>query len=709
LRPQVPRFPRPLVFGATAFTAGVLLATLLLPSQSIKAAPDLVDWRAPGQVWHFSMTATYPCSGCDAYTARFYDDMRASGVHATTWNDVRQRPDWHDRLPTMVRNAHDRGMRYFGAVSNIWFWQEYEHTAIPKELEAARVRDPFGNTRVDNKGWFQGDATWYSTLDAGWERYLLSNLDAYIDSGADGLLVDEGAYVGELWDFRPALLRDFYAYLASQYPPSELDRLAVDLGFPSFAEFDYAKVWRDRLPPGTTRLTDQMWYDRWRLNIPLHVQYYTFLRRRTHEAMDRIITGAKSYARSRYGRDVPVAFNLNSIDKGAVPFLDLIDFVDTEFSYSVTDDWGGAPAYFPWARTVATGKLLRGLGLPAKFSTNVRAREEIAPRGRLNTGLYRTLIADGYAGGQSFYVEEGGHNIHTDFPAIAPWYKFVSDHPEWFRYASPTPPDLAVLQLWEQYESHPRRALNGTAAMLADEGWQFDVVFSGEDVYPEYPGVNRLKTLNDLLAYPVIVIPRLEYCGSCGRALTRNHAQLLTDYLAAGGRVLVFATTGGLDDLIRRESDATVRALYQKLRAVGASPGQLVRVEDAWPADYFQTQSGAARDGLTRLLAESGSGHPIRLDGDRRAVSAIATRNGDRLIVQLVNYDYDRATDRTSTVRNQVLRILGQPLVRAVAYTPDGPGGGVPLDLRTVEGGSAVTVPGIDPWTIVVFTVAQVN
>ena len=691
------------------YTTAVLLTACCVSAGStavVTQSSTRPGWLAAPHVAHFTNNGTFPCDGCPDRTASVYAEMSASGVSVTSWTEIRGVPNWRRQVSTWVANNRSRGLRTIGTISNVWFWWEYSTTRIPDDLRRAAVLDPFGNPRVDPFGWFPGDATWYTLLDPRWEEYLLSCLQVLVDGGVDGILIDDAVLMGELWDFRPSLLNDFKAYLATRRSRADLDALASSLGFPSFAEFDYARVWRMRLPVGTTTLTDDLWYRRQSLNIPLVDEYSAFMRMRTHAALERIISRVKERARSRDGRELPVSFNLGNVEPGMATYLDLLDFVDNEFSYSTNENWAAVPTYTPSARATGVAKLMAGVGLLPHVLTNIPGRADIAARGTQNTGLYRRLIADAYAAGGSFYVEERANGIQTSFSSIAPWYRFVADQPQLFR-GTPEFVDVAVLQLWEQYDWFPRRSLNGAAALLSDEGWQYDVLFSAEDIQPEFPIRPRLVGLDRLRRYPVVIVPSLAYCVKCGVGVTATHARLLLDYVAAGGLLVVFTTDDQLANVMGRDPDPVAQELYRGLRTSAdiARNGQgIIRVREPWPSAYFDTVSRDTAARFTALLEGADVRHPVTVSGSRLAVASVVTRNGGKLNVQLVNYDYDRATDRTNVARGLRLRLADIAPVRATAYAPGTPAVALPIIVE--DRAVSVTVPDLDPWIVISFDLA---
>ncbi len=121
------------------------------------------------------------------------------------------------------------------------------------------------------------------------------------------------------------------------------------------------------------------------MDIPLFREFDTFRSLRAHEVIARILSKAKNHALTKYNRRLPVEFNLDRIGVDAVPFLDLVDYVDVEFSYS-TNGSRDEPEYFPGARTTAIVKILNALGFPAKVAASfLGTKSEIAERGLENT------------------------------------------------------------------------------------------------------------------------------------------------------------------------------------------------------------------------------------------------------------------------------------------------------------------------------------
>lgn len=692
-------------FALAGAVMGVLVGAVP-PAVAQKSQPP---WLRDIRVWQHPVGDIFPCNWqpCAATVDAHYANMDAAGTTVPAFVAITYNDDWRARIPEMVARAHASGRRLTAALSLIGMYRE--PGPKPAALDAAIVLDPWGQAVEEPEWQIPGrDTRLHTPLAPVWEAYMAEQIRAHVDAGVDGFVIDEGAYAGEMFDFRPELLAEFNADLAARRTPAQREDLARGLGFASFAEFDYARVWRNALPPGTSKLTRALWNRRWELNMPLHVEYSGFLRRRTHAVMQRLITGAQAYARTAYGRELPLSFNLNNLDRQAIAFTDLVDSVELEISYAAGDDWGGAPDYPPRARALSTIKLAQALGLPGRVLTNLRAREDIVAHGRRNTALYRTLAAEAYAAGGIFAVEELAHGVRTDFAAVAPWYRFVAEMPALFNGLAPLRPEVGLLLLWEQFEWHPRRALAGAAAMLADEGWSFDIVFSGESVYPEDPPVARLADLAQLQRYPVLMLPRLRMCWVCAPRLgiTPAHARLLLEYLDRGGRLIVFASDADLAEVRAGDPDPSAQALYGRLGAASASgSAPLLRVPEAWPAAYHDAPSETLRQALAARIEAQGAVRRLRLSGPRRAVSAFARATPGRVVVHLANLDLDREADRIVPVDNLRLALGGMPGSTVVTLHDPLQPGGVEVPVSFTGNEAVVVLPRLESWAVLAFNV----
>lgn len=636
-----------------------------------------------------------------------------SNAAVWAWQEVRSHNNWPDIIGDIVDYAHSRGRYWIGSLSMLSLWHLQEQR--PSNLDAAISRDPFGNINHADTWIYPGETTRFSALHPLWESVLTDHALEFVDNGVDALMIDEGAFIGIPMEFNPTVIAGFNDYLAALLTNKELEDLAVSLGFTSFAEFDYAKVWRDQLPPGTTELDEATWNSRWDLDIPLWEEYDRYRHIRGIGVMGRIITAVKTQA-AILGRELPVGFNIGPAEIWGMPFVHLIDFIDPEIYYAVPNSSSDQYNYFPEARAAPTIKLFGSLNLQANLRTAIPTVGDLASRGRGNIeNIYKILIADGYAAGGRMYVEEGFNDIETNFDEIAPYYQFVNQRSELFDRSATTMPRVGIVKLWEQYEPTPRRAFDGTAQILSDSGYQYDVLFGAEDVERTVPAPQFMLDENLLSKHEALLLPQLVLCGSCGTKgtslmVTENHAGKLLDYVNQGGLLIVQAdpaeVTSGLFANTGPLSNELLGYLKSGTSDVGS--GSIVHIPQLlgpiYQATTNSTDAQNVRFILYDILTNNGVLEEVSFSSDPRAVSAFLYHLNERIIVHLVNYDHNNNTDTITPVNNLEIGIDISILPNASTYNvtwqrPEAPDS-ISLIYQIANGRLIVTVPEISPWSV---------
>ncbi len=544
----------------------------------------------------------------------------------------------------------------------------------------------------------------HSMLHPAWQDYLLGEIKTAIDAGVDGFLIDELCYGTILNpDFNENTLELFEDYLVETLGPTDLSSTLSELGLDSIEDFDYAAVVRENLPPDMTVLTQQDWQS-WDITqgIPLYNQFQRFLRLANREMAERIIGEAKAYARETYGREVASSANLNDLSSPeSFLIVDLLDFVDMECSY-------GRFGYFPQTRFFGSVKLAQSLGKKAYTLTAMDTRSALLERGTEKTvNLYKTMIADSCAVGGAFYVEEGGHGIQQDIDALAPYYRFPLEHPELFEDLVPVTGDVRILHLWENLDHYNSQAFHGLSSLLADAGYQFDVIFGAEEYTvwgqtTKYPAPDLPLDIERLSGYPMAIIPELS-------DITPNHAAALLSYVEGGGRLVVFATHEMLDDIVaQRGSDPSVSSLVGYVRDGDADvgSGRVIRPPDMWSSMYIAIQDPHRQLLLTELLTAEGASPEVR-GLPESFLSAFMHTGEGRLAVHFVNYNYKYETDSTKTSGQMTLEIelpealVGESLT-AVFYSPGEPERDLDISLE----GSALStsLPEFEVWGVLLIS-----
>ncbi len=670
-------------------------------------------WVNAANVWSATVTTVCENEPAEACGAEGRALAEAAGASVWSWSFL----PWHARWPAvagdMVELAHARGRRFVGTLSNLWFW----HRAAPRPAvyDAARRMDPFANPVIDDAGWFLGDATNFSGLHSLWEGLLVEQLTDYVEQGVDAVLIDEGAYIGEPMDFNPDVVAGFKTYLQATLSSQALLDVVTQLGLASFDDFDYARVWREHLPTGTTGIDDATYANASQLGIPLWEEYGRYMRERAVQVMTRVITTVRQRA-AQLGRELPVGFNVNTAPMHGLPSLHLLDYVDLEFFYSVPGSAHPQYDYFPEARGGPTIALMAALGLRGNLLPSVPTSTDLRARGSGNVeNAIKVMIADGFASGGRFHVDEPSGGLGADFDALLPYYQFVNRRPDLFGGFAARTPNVGLVQLWEQYEFDPRRGLDGASQILADGGYRFDVLFGAEDVSRTHPAPRFSLDAGRLAAHEALIVPRLAMCWQCGAAgtglmLTENHADRLLDHVANGGLLVVLAdpaeVAAGLVAATGPRADTLLGYLDGGESALGA--GTLVHIAQvlgpAYQASVDAPGAAAVRARLIDVLKARGIEPEVAYGVSPRAVSAFLYRAPDRSVLHLVNFDHAIDTDTLTPVNDLEVGIALSVLPPAASYRvtwqrPEAPDGSV-VPGAIANGRLAVTVPVIEPWSV---------
>lgn len=670
------------------------------------------DWWKERHAWCFCP----PLAGAES--GYYYDVIDKTGVSAVDWLEIRWHEDWETVLRQIVDELHSRGIPVMSALSMLATWQEQREQ--PLELLEAVMRDPYGNVVEDN---FGTPYTYrvYSTLHPTWQEYLLSCAKKTIDAGVDGFLLDEPTGTSYSPDFNDYTVQKFREYLLENYSDEELEEIGQKYGIENFENFDYADFVRDYLPAEMTQLTPEEWDRRWELRIPLYRDFDRFRYVKNREVMERLIQQLRAYARERYGREIPVMSNMGLQASEVIYLVDLVDSLSPEWPYA-------GFGYFPGARAFPILKLAEYFRKQVNLATAMTTDFDIAERGKEKTvNLYRTMIADAYGGGGAFHLMEGVHGIELDVEALAPYFHFVREKPLLFENLRPDKGDIGVLYLWEAIDVYQARAYRGLSNMLADSGYQFSVVFGADEAggmwydFADYPTPPYPLQLDNLLQYPIIIIPELP-------DVTETHADILLQYVENGGKLIVFATQDMLTQIegeaggplhgptsydifervyegkeLERSENERVMQLLNYLRAGGASvgSGKIVRENQVWGREYLENLDPGLRLQLQQILSQENVEPEVKIPDNVRALSPFMYTGENRLVIHFVNYDYDLESDATNPVQPFELEValgeLPQEGLIVTFYSPEAPQG-QELEVTVLNGTLHLTLPRIDIW-----------
>jgi hypothetical protein len=662
------------------------------------------NWWLETHIPVYSMVPTaLPIPPQGQHSAEYYwAVMENCTVTYASWFDKIWEAVVDTRYQDYITEAHERGIYVLGTESMITV---YPTATEPESLSASRIIDPWGNAVKSNFGISGVELRYvHSMLHTEWQDYLIANMEKSIDAGVDGFLIDDLPY-GSIYeiDFNPNTVALFREHLKA-LPEAEKATLAAQWGITDWETFDYAKLVRDTYP-GRTQITTTEWQS-WdfRQGFPLYNEFQRFLRLQNREAAKTLILTIKAYALEKYNRTLPFTCNVNDLTSPE-GFLvaDLVDQIDLECTYSKFK-------YFPNTRAAPSVKMAEALGKKGYALTSLETRGDVKQRGEEKTlNLYRVMIADGFASGGAFYVEEGAHGISLNVEGMEAYYRFPSENAELFTLQAAE--DVCVLQLWESLDAYNQKAYQGLCNLLTDAGYQYGVVLAAEEYTTssgkqEYPAPDYPLTSDDLASYESVIIPEL-------KDVTAAHADAIIRYAEAGGKLFVFVDDASLTNIeSARGTDPTVMGLIGYLRSgeAVAGGGRIIRINGIWGTSYADDVTSDMVLTLRGLLTGKGVQPAVKATGGKTVGSYLYEGTGS-VAVHIVNYAYKQDTDTITPVENLSLEVtlpaelVGKQLI-AIYKSPGADDVAIIFTLE--DGVLKATIPRLDVWGVLLIESQQV-
>jgi hypothetical protein len=254
---------------------------------------------------------------------------------------------------------------------------------------------------------------------------------------------------------------------------------------------------------------------------------------------------------------------------------------------------------------------------PAWICPSIIVPKQLAGEDR--TQYYLLMFLEAYAnGGRWGYhwwpgVDQETRRRATVPAQIAEWTRFITAHRELYEEAVPRN-DIAILYLDSSIGQSPREHFGylALAQALAESGYQFDVIYSGNGVHS-----SDALDASQLASYSQVLVP-------CAAGCTTAQRRALADYERRPGRDLVVFSTSRAD-----------------------GPGR--PADAALLADFWSHHRPADRD---RIVAGVREAPGSRIHSSNPAVVATRYTHGEDLVLHLLNYGYDAATDTVRAARD---------------------------------------------------------
>jgi len=547
--------------------------------------------------------------------------------------------DQEAKLRSHVAMAHWAGLRYTGLLSTLdpFGPEVYQHR--PDLLKTVCI-DVDGNRM--SVGW--EDLYWHSTAHPDWRRFLLETARRSVDSGVDGIFIDE--WPGNLVAphrsgcFDGCSIEGFREYLKGEYTVQEL----AALGIKAIDSFDYGDFIRVRY---LSAFKERPW------EVPLLPDFEDYQMESVRNFMHDLISQTRAYARAQ-GRDIYFTANTAELLPIFLPIQDELDYLTVEFTFPLP----------PQGRSIPAFKLATSLGKPALFVPQSVHNPGLLKRDDL-AALMKMYTAEAYSSGAFLLVPyelpgrdpQGWGSYTADIDELSSYYAFLHNNDLCYAARSATT-QVAVLYPY----ASARRAYDsfadnfyGISNLMLDAHFQYDVLFAGDDEW-----IDDTLGLEALNRYEVVVLPST-------RNVSERQVDLLLAYVEAGGSLFAFGEIGSRDE----EDRVMPRQQLGALLVEGSQDfglGRFVYVERELGVEYLDSQAAWIRHQVGGVLGEL----------IRPAIQTSANENvallaywGDETqstAIHMINYNYDpqaKALSLQSEINMEVeldARLLGRDL-----------------------------------------------
>jgi hypothetical protein len=543
--------------------------------------------------------------------------------------------------PQAVRLLHGQGLHLLGASMTIRHLNLDAADPHPEMAALDLDGNPIPMAKPGMAAYLEGDPEW--------QERLLKQGRAFVDMGAEGIVMDEPNTYGSLvfeygGSFDAHSLAGFRDYLAARYDPARLEQL---FGITDISTFDLRQ-----------HILDNGLRDAWNASDQnpslLTYEFFCFQNQGADAFLRRFATELRDYARTEYGRDFVFSFN-------ASPQYDFSRFLPVDYLDYLT----GEMFYFAPGHTRAA--LVAKLAQATKVDKILLLTEVGHDTGELparTANLFKYMFADIYSSAgtgmilptDGVYTMRGGSYVEpfvqTDLAETERYVRFMNEHASLFDLAEPA--RVAVVHSAASYVSNrlptaePLWGSHETLAVmevLLTERIPFGMLTSGDGLWAE----DQLS-LEDLGAYAVVVLPNVQLISS-------EEVQALLTYVRQGGVVIQVNGFGSYN----LAGTAAGRPELTALRHPGAHP----LGEGTWHTLELWEELGPYRWNE----AEGRNLQPTEHSGEEPAAVALRAvlreytepeivtdapitvgirryGDGSRWVVHLVNADYNQTTDR---------------------------------------------------------------
>lgn len=604
---------------------------------------------------------------------------------------------------SFVDNTHHAGMRHMSAI-RCAFAHAQSFQELP-ELEEGICRSLNGDF-LKISSWYVGNPCFMCQNSTIWQEYLLILAKRAIDSGTDAILLDEpfgDTFFSNLpspdlpgfseWDLR-LFARDLSDNLDS-YQLQTIFGLA-EKGPSSMREklktVDFEK-WM--LNPNSTDTTqaDRLWLRFKESQIKTNL-----------EAKRRLVDGIREYSQHVRGKEILVGANLaglgtTTFGSNTLPVLylaDLFDFVAYEMLYPPISGFpeGKFPFTTPprakWMPWYKLGSAIWGPHRVLVLPSEGPFMEWITGDKRVNYLCH--LFTEAYAGQGALLV----HPVEEIAKEpIERYTNFIKQNARFFQSYEEVAP-IGVLYLDHLNTTSRQWSYWGLTQALHESGIPFSTIFTTSEK-------SRWRNLSPevLKRYNVLFLP---ICSG----LAREQQEVILEYVQEDGGIVILIDPGHKFPIPNESGPHQ----YGEGRFVvmGGDQEESHTSEFDPGMAYWLSYSDKYRKALVdTALAYIEEGSPVIIPQEQREWSVIAYSQPDsnRVIIHVLNYDYDCDQDYFYPKKNLFIRVdpsafgLKRVSNYCTAFSPDRRD---PIDLtcRPVGGYLEIKIPELQLYEVIV-------
>jgi N-acetylglucosamine-6-sulfatase len=558
------------------------------------------------------------------------------------------------------------------------------------QWEDLACRTPQGSTLKE-----QGSGFAHACINnADFRALLKERLRALVDSGADGVHIDElvTRYFTRQEGYCDACLEGFRYYLAQKYTAAEL---ASRYSITDVSSFDFRARLADEghleTPPAS----------------PLHREWWLFQLSKLVEVEREILSDCKSYAQSE-GREFIVTTNAFEPERNPdrVIEMTMTDFASIGTGMTIMLRQEGAMvstlrippdySYIPLYRMAQAVTPDKPVTLFIDGPGGTGLMQELPEQTQRD--VVRWMFAEAYAAGARFHVPYPSLDYYAPVEECEQYVRFIRDNREAYEGGEHLV-DVGVLfsyasEIWDYWTGgstvEPNHSLQwyGLAQALTDMSIQYDAILAPDgNILPDD------LALDDLLAYQTLLVP-------WAYSLRDEQVALLEAYAESGKQLIVFGDLASVDE----EKNARSADPAADLRALGAIVVPGLNFE-AYLDDPHGAKAAAVVDALSALL-------PGRLVAiANSAVTAQLDRKENTLYCHLINkarVESGFEPQADFKVQLTLPSDLDLSDAQALYLSPDLPEGEAALlPLTLQEGVMQVTIPELEIYGLLIIAAAD--